>query len=74
MGHDNELQMAQFVHHPDAELQLPKPGAVCVQCVSALLQELRGSVIWSDAGAYLQSGARGMGTQESYLLLLHIVE
>ena len=49
MGHDNELQMAQFVHHLDAELQLPKPGAVCsVQCsVSALLQELRGSVICS---------------------------
>ena len=72
MGHDNELQMAQFVHHPDAELQLPKPGAEC--SVSSLLQELRGSVIWPNAGAYLQSGARGMGTQESYLLLLHIVE
>ena len=67
MGHDNELQMAQFVHHPDAELQLPKPGAERSASVSALLQELRGSVICAGImlGRSFLLGDRAIRTQKS---------
>ena len=50
----------------------PSPVLCAVQCVSALLQELRGSVIWHVQGRIYSQGLEGW--EQRRVKLLHIVE